>query len=115
MAYAFFKATVKSDMSARKTAKRSRTTKKPAAASPTPPSVSKLASLFRNGANQALRLPQDFRFPDGVKEVRIRKQGDSLLISPVRPDWTSFFALTVDVPEEFLNRREESPDLREPP
>jgi len=101
-------------MSVRKTAKRSRTTKKPSAASQTPPSVSKLASLFRNGANQALRLPQDFRFPDGVKEVRILKQGDCLLISPVRQDWTSFFALAVDVPEEFLKRREDSSELREP-
>jgi len=55
--------------------------------------VAKRASIFRNGANQAVRLPQELRFPADVKEVRIRKQGDGLLISPVRPDWSSFFAM----------------------
>lgn len=44
------------------------------------------ASILRDGANQAVRLPQESRFPEEVKEIRIRKQGDRLLISPVRPD-----------------------------
>ena len=67
------------------------------------------ASLFRNGANQAVRLPQELRFPEEVKEVRIRRQGDSLLISPVRSDWASFFARAGDVPEDFLEQRDDSP------
>jgi antitoxin VapB len=49
-------------------------------------SVSRRASIFRNGANQALRLPQELRFSDEVKEVRIRKQGDALLISPTKTE-----------------------------
>jgi antitoxin VapB len=78
-------------------------------------SVFKRASIFRNGANQAVRLPQELRFPEEVKEVRIRKQGDSLLISPVRPDWASFFASDVDVPDDFLEQRGDSPpQAREP-
>jgi antitoxin VapB len=78
-------------------------------------SVSKRASIFRNGANQAVRLPQDLRFPEEVKEVRIRRQGDSLLISPVRSDWVSFFSLQVDVPDDFLEQRDDSPpQSREP-
>ena len=72
-------------------------------------SVFRRASIFRNGANQAVRLPQELRFPEEVKEVRIRKQGDSLLISPVRPDWASFFAREVDVPGDFLEQRDDSP------
>ncbi len=71
--------------------------------------VAKRASIFRNGANQAVRLPQGLRFPEDVKEVRIRKQGDGLLITPVKPDWSSFFALQVDVPDEFLESRDDSP------
>lgn len=67
------------------------------------------ASIFRNGSNQALRLPQDLRFPSEVKEVRIRKQGDGLLISPVRPSWASFFALKVPVADDFLEKREDAP------
>ena len=78
-------------------------------------SVSKRASIFRNGANQAVRLPQELRFAEAIKEVRIRKQGDSLLISPIKPDWTSFFSLAIDVPEDFLEPRDRStPQSREP-
>jgi antitoxin VapB len=69
----------------------------------------KRASIFRNGSNQAVRLPQDLRFPNEVKEVRIRKQGDGLLITPIRPDWVSFFALKIDVPDDFLENREDFP------
>jgi antitoxin VapB len=71
--------------------------------------VAKRASIFRNGANQAVRLPQELRFPEDVKEVRIRKQGDGLFITPVKPDWSSFFALQVDVPDDFLESRNDSP------
>lgn len=101
-------------MSARKTATRTPKPTKPSAAPLSPVPVSKLAALFHNGANQAVRLPQDFRFPDGVKEVRIRKQGDTLLISPVRPDWTSFFSMAIEVPEEFLERCAQASQWREP-
>jgi antitoxin VapB len=71
--------------------------------------VAKQASIFRNGANQAVRLPQELRFPADVKEVRIRKQGDGLLITPVKPNWSSFFSLQVDVPDDFLENRNDSP------
>src|SRR3984885_13987166 len=71
--------------------------------------VAKRASIFRNGANQAVRLPQELRFPADVKEVRIRKQGDGLFITPVKPNWSSFFALQLDVPDAFLENRSDSP------
>jgi antitoxin VapB len=65
--------------------------------------------LVRNGANQAVRLPQELRFPADVKEVRIRKQGDGLFISPVKANWSSFFATQVDLPDDFLEKRSDSP------
>ena len=71
--------------------------------------VGKRASIFRNGANQAVRLPQELRFPADVKEVRIRKQGDGLFITPVKPNWSSFFTLQVDVPDDYLDTRNDSP------
>ena len=71
--------------------------------------VVKRASIFRNGANQAVRLPQELRFPTDVKEVRIRRQGDGLYITPVKPNWASFFALKADVPDDFLESRDDSP------
>lgn len=70
---------------------------------------SKRASIFRNGSNQAVRLPQELKFPENVKEVRIRKQGDGLLLTPVRPNWSSFFEMDVSVPDDFLNDREDGP------
>jgi len=77
--------------------------------------ATKRASIFRNGSNQAVRLPQELKFPENVKEVRIRKQGDALLLSPVRPDWSSFFARQIEVPDDFLaDRRDLPPQPREP-
>lgn len=49
-------------------------------------------SLFKNGANQAVRLPKDMQF-DGVQELEISKQGDVVTLRPVRPSWSSFAAL----------------------
>jgi antitoxin VapB len=77
--------------------------------------VAKRASIFRNGANQAVRLPQELRFPTEVKEVRIRRQGDGLFITPVKPNWASFFALKTEVPDDFLENRDDlRPQSRDP-
>ena len=43
--------------------------------------MSKTAKLFRNGNSQAVRLPQEFRFPGG--EVRIRREGDTVVLEPI--------------------------------
>ena len=92
-----------------KRSKRGKAVSQRASAKPMSTSFFRSASIFRNGANQAVRLPQELRFSEEVKEVRIRKQGDSLLISPVRLDWASFFAHEVDVPDDFLEQRDDSP------
>ena len=39
--------------------------------------------LFKNGRNQALRIPREFELP-GV-EATIRKEGQRLIIEPVPP------------------------------
>lgn len=49
----------------------------------------RIVSIFRNNRNQAIRLPKDFEFP-GVTELTIEKQGDTILLRPVRPNWASF-------------------------
>ncbi len=41
-----------------------------------------LAKLFKNGRSQAVRLPKAFRF-EGT-EVVIRKQGDKVILEPVK-------------------------------
>ena len=42
------------------------------------------ASLFRNGRNQAVRIPREFEM-EGT-EVLIRKEGDRLILTPIRKD-----------------------------
>ena len=39
-------------------------------------------SLFRNGRNQAIRIPREFEL-DGTEAI-IRKEGDRLIIEPVK-------------------------------
>ena len=39
------------------------------------------ASLFRNGRNQAVRIPREFEMEGS--EVLIRKDGDSLVLTPI--------------------------------
>lgn len=40
------------------------------------------ASLFRNGRNQAVRIPREFEL-EGT-EVLVRKEGDRLILTPIR-------------------------------
>lgn len=39
-------------------------------------------SLFRNGRNQAVRIPREFELE--VTEVLMRKDGDRLILTPIR-------------------------------
>ena len=39
--------------------------------------------LFRNGANQALRIPREFELAGN--EAIMRKDGDRLIIEPIKP------------------------------
>jgi len=77
--------------------------------------VDERASIVRKGAAQSVRLPRELHFPADIKEVWIRKQGGGLLISPVRPSWSSLFSTQVDVPDDFLESRDDSlPQSRGP-
>ncbi len=41
-------------------------------------------SLFRNGRNQAIRIPVEFELPGD--EATIRKDGERLIIEPKKPE-----------------------------
>jgi antitoxin VapB len=45
-----------------------------------PDSNSRTVSLFRNGRNQAVRIPVEFELPGD--EVTIRQEGERLIIEP---------------------------------
>ena len=49
----------------------------------------KTAKLFTHGGSQAVRLPKEFRFDGG--EVRIRRDGDKVILEPVKTDWDAIW------------------------
>ncbi len=63
------------------------------------------ASLFKNGRNQAVRLPRELEFI-GVSEVEVRKEGNSIILTPVRKSWKSFDNET-SADEDFLEQRKD--------
>ncbi len=44
---------------------------------------SRQVRLFRNGANQAVRIPKEFELPG--KEAVIRREGNRLILEPIQP------------------------------
>ena len=63
------------------------------------------ASLFKNGRNQAVRIPKELEF-SGISEVEVRKEGNSIILTPVRKSWKSFINEPL-ADEDFLNKRED--------
>lgn len=63
-------------------------------------STARTVSLFRNGRNQAVRIPAEFELPG--REATIRKEGDRLIIEPKGKKKTLV---------EFLDEMEPVPDF----
>lgn len=47
------------------------------------------AKLFTHGRSQAVRLPKEFRFPG--KEVRVRRDGNRVILEPMEFDIQAWF------------------------
>lgn len=67
--------------------------------------LSRIASLFRSNRSQAVRIPKDLEFPEGVKKVVIRRDGENLVIAPEGNFWERFF----DEPGIDLGPRDQPP------
>lgn len=70
--------------------------------------------LFRNGANQALRIPKEFELPG--KEAELRQVGNTLVITPIQPHFEkgspqSFAALLDELAK--LGSCDDFPDVDE--
>ena len=60
-------------------------------------------SIFKNGKNQAVRLPADMAY-EGIGELEITRVGDVITLRPARPSWSSL----PDLPkadDDFLQER----------
>ena len=62
-------------------------------------------SVFVNNRTQAVRLPAEARFPDGVKKVHVRVVGKDRVLSPVDSSWDSFFLSDDRVSDDFMEER----------
>jgi antitoxin VapB len=65
--------------------------------------------LFKNGRNQALRIPREFELPG--EDAIIRKEGERLIIEPAPP--RSLLAVLANLPtldEEFASIEDPPPE-----
>ena len=60
-------------------------------------------TLFLNNRSQAVRLPKDVAFPEGVREVSILRDGARRVIVPANAMWDDFF----DAPGIDIGEREQ--------
>ena len=69
--------------------------------------------LFRNGRNQALRIPREFELEGD--EAILRKEGDRLIIEPVRKgQLLALLASLEPLSEEFPDIDEDLPPVDDP-
>lgn len=62
-------------------------------------------SIFKNGKNQAIRLPKDMEF-DGLSELEIVKEGDTIILRPTRLSWLSLLSAE-KADDDFLSERDD--------
>jgi antitoxin VapB len=62
-------------------------------------------TLFKSNRSQAVRLPKDVAFPEGVKDVTILRDGARRIIVPSESMWDDFF----DSPGIEIGERDQPP------
>ncbi len=67
------------------------------------------ARVGKNNRAQVVTIALEFRFPEGMKEVFIRKVGDDVVLSPRPVDWSSFLASELRVSDDFMANLEDLP------
>ena len=67
------------------------------------------ARVGRNNRVQVVTIPLEFRFPEGMKDVFIRKVGEDVILSPRPKDWSDFLASPVRASDDFMEGIEDLP------
>jgi antitoxin VapB len=71
------------------------------------------AKLFWSGRSQAVRLPKQYRFD--AEEVRIRRQGNAVILEPIARDWAWLDDITGPFDSDFVEAANEEPGEQERP
>ena len=62
----------------------------------------RVARVGKNNRAQVVTIPLEYRFPEGMKQVFIRKVGDEVILSPRPSDWSAFLASDVRASDDFM-------------
>ncbi|MBP7665456.1 MAG: hypothetical protein KA774_01300 [Burkholderiaceae bacterium] len=54
-------------------------------------------------------MPREFRFPESVREVFIRREGESVVLTPRPSDWSGFFASGLTASSDFMASADQLP------
>ena len=66
------------------------------------------AKIFNNGGSQAVRLPKAFRFPEGQREVLVRRVGKKLILEQL-DEWSPEFLSVIGAWKEEIPRPPSEP------
>ncbi len=70
-----------------------------------------ITKVFKNGNSQSVRIPKEYRLD--VDEVEIFRQGDTLVLRPVRKDLSRVLELLGSFSDEVLERNQPPMQERE--
>jgi antitoxin VapB len=73
------------------------------------------AKLFQNGGSQAVRLPRECRFPEGEREVLVRRVGRRVILESIE-HWPDEFVSSLGSLADDILRPKSAPisQLRDP-
>jgi antitoxin VapB len=71
------------------------------------------AKIFWSGRSQAIRLPKEFRFTGN--EVRIRRQGNAVVLEPLAEDWEWLDTIAGKLDDDFVGAAKEQPKQQRRP
>ncbi len=70
------------------------------------------AKIFRNGRNQAIRIPVELSFDTDT--VTLERRDDALIVRPVKLGWDAFFGdESMVLPQDFNTGDDSPPQARD--
>ena len=62
-----------------------------------------------NNRSQTVTMPLEYRFHESVHEVFIRREGESVVLTPRPTDWSGFFASGMTASADYMAESERMP------